>query len=291
MSGPERVAATGESLQATAPAAAGAIGNMELPKMQPHTGIKPGRVQIGDVDLDQIFYRGEPVVTFAQIDRAHKRPDGTAKRNFNENKNRFVEGVDFVELTSDEIRTMSAMGAFPPRTARGTIITRRGYLKLVKSLNDDLAWAVFDDMVERYFAVERQPQIPNFADPAAAARAWADQHEARVLAERTKAEIGSRREATAMNTASQATKRARALALELDATKIRLDENGQYATVKRMEKHYGRSFPWRPLKAKTIEFGLPLQKIGDVNYDEVNVYCAEVWMAVYGVAIPKVDLH
>lgn len=183
----------------------------------------------------------------------------------------------------------------PPAGGRPTEVydlTKRDSLVVVSGYDE----VIRAKLIDRWIEVENslasgRLALPNFADPVAAARAWADQHEARQIAERTKAEIGSRREATAMNTASQATKRANALAIELHETKIRLDENGQYATVKRMEKHYGRSFPWRPLKAKTIELGLPLQKIGDVNYDEVNVYCAEVWMDVYGVVIPNAELH
>lgn len=52
-------------------------------------------------------------------------PDGTAGRNFRENRERFVEGEDFIELTSDEIRRMTKAGVFPHRTARGTLLTRR----------------------------------------------------------------------------------------------------------------------------------------------------------------------
>lgn len=121
--------------------------------------------------------------------------------------------------------------------------------------------------------------VPNFSDPVAAARAWANEVEARQSAERTKAEIGSRREATAMATASTATRRANTLQLLLDKT-------GQYASVKRMEKHYKREFPWRPLKKASEEMGLPAKKVPDTNYEEVNTYHADVWMAVYGVEIP-----
>jgi hypothetical protein len=92
-----KTAATGSGLGNQVPAAAGAISNMEM-QMHAHTAIKPGRVQIGDIDLDQIFYRGEPVVTLAQIDKAHKRPDDTAGRNFRSNRTRFQEGVDFITL-------------------------------------------------------------------------------------------------------------------------------------------------------------------------------------------------
>ena len=111
-------------------------------------------VSIAGTDIQQITYKGDPVVTFAMVDEVHQRPSGTARRNFNDNRERFVEGVDFIELTSDEIRTMSEAGVFPPRTARGTILTQRGYLKLTKPMSDDRAWEVQGDMIDRYFAVE-----------------------------------------------------------------------------------------------------------------------------------------
>lgn len=95
------------------------------------------------------------VVTFAMIDDIHQRVDGTAKRNFNENRARFVNGEDFIELTSDEIRTMSRDGVFAQRSARGMLLTRRGYLKLVKPMTDDRAWQVQGEMIDRYFLVEK----------------------------------------------------------------------------------------------------------------------------------------
>jgi hypothetical protein len=111
-------------------------------------------VHVNGTDLEVVRYRDEPVVTFAIIDKVHGRVPGTARRALNENRERFVEGIDYVSLTSDEIRSMSLSGAFRERTARGTLLTRRGYLKLVKSLNDDVAWAVLEEMVDRYFVVE-----------------------------------------------------------------------------------------------------------------------------------------
>lgn len=50
-------------------------------------------------------YRGKRVVTFKDIDTVHERPDGTARRNFNQNRQRFISGVDFFKVCADEIRT------------------------------------------------------------------------------------------------------------------------------------------------------------------------------------------
>ena len=121
--------------------------------------------------------------------------------------------------------------------------------------------------------------IPNFSNPAQAARAWAEQYEARLIAESTKAEIGNRREATAMNTASQAVKKANRLEIELDQSK-------QYASIKRMEMLYhGQSFNWRLLKSAANEMSIAPIDVFDANYGTVKAYHADVWREAYAVGI------
>ncbi|MEN8217777.1 MAG: ORF6N domain-containing protein [Pseudomonadota bacterium] len=113
---------------------------------------KTQHINIGDTDLPIIEYKGQRVITFAMMEQAHKRPSGTARKRFNDNRERFVEGEDFYELTASEIRTQSLTHIFPPRTPKGIIITETGYLMLVKSFTDDLAWQVQRELVNKYFA-------------------------------------------------------------------------------------------------------------------------------------------
>ncbi|MUI33164.1 ORF6N domain-containing protein, partial [Enterobacter cloacae] len=91
-------------------------------------------VTINNKQLPAVEYRGQRVVTFAMIDEAHQRPDGTAGRNFRENRNYFVEGVDYVELGSDVIRRDLPEGVFSKFAPSGIVLFESGYLMVAKSL-------------------------------------------------------------------------------------------------------------------------------------------------------------
>lgn len=95
-------------------------------------------------------------------------------------------------------------------------------------------------------------------------------------AERTKAEIGSRREATAMATASAAVRKSKQLA-------ERLGESGKHATVKAVKSVTDIEYGWRPLKKWCQENGLEPHKVPDAQFGFVKSWPREAWVAVYGV--------
>lgn len=102
-------------------------------------------------------YEGKRVVTFKDIDTVHGRPDGTARKRFNDNKAHFIEGEDFYKVTCEEVRPFFGQtlpNGFNPK-ADVTLITESGYLMLVKSFTDDLAWKVQRELVNSYFRVEQ----------------------------------------------------------------------------------------------------------------------------------------
>ncbi|WP_312384467.1 ORF6N domain-containing protein [Atlantibacter subterraneus] len=113
-------------------------------------------VTINNKQLPAVEYRGQRVVTLAMIDEVHQRPEGTARAAFNRNRAHFIEGVDYLELTADVIRTESLSEAFAARTAKGIILFEAGYLMLTKPFNDDLAWKVQRELVNSYFRT-REP--------------------------------------------------------------------------------------------------------------------------------------
>lgn len=107
-------------------------------------------VKINNTDLQIKEYNMRRVITFKDIDECHNRSEGTARKRFNENKERFIEGVDYFKISPSEFRT--AIGEMDKRQQNKiTLITESGYMMLVKSFTDDLAWEVQRMLVNIYF--------------------------------------------------------------------------------------------------------------------------------------------
>ncbi len=111
-------------------------------------------VTINKISLRIKEYKGQRVVTFRDIDAVHERPDGTARRNFNTNREYFTEGVDFFKVCADEIRTRKIMDISSKAQEDITLITESGYFMLVKSFTDNLSWQVQRELVKAYFKVK-----------------------------------------------------------------------------------------------------------------------------------------
>lgn len=113
-------------------------------------------ITIENTEMQIREYNGQRVVTFKDIDTVHQRTDGTARRNFRQNKKHFIEGEDYVIVhrnnSMDEIRPLDL--PIPPKGI--TLITESGYLMLVKSFNDDLSWKVQRRLVNSYFNAREQ---------------------------------------------------------------------------------------------------------------------------------------
>lgn len=119
-------------------------------------------VKINNTDLSVKEFNGQRVVTFKDIDMLHERVEGTAKRNFADNKKHFIENVDYFELSKNDVGTDFVLTyGFDKKAPKGLLITESGYLMLVKSLQDDLAWKVQRELVNNYFRVKEVVQALN----------------------------------------------------------------------------------------------------------------------------------
>lgn len=107
-------------------------------------------VTIGNTQFTAKTLDGKPVLTFRDIDAIHHRPEGSARKRFNDNHQRFVEGEDYFKITPSEFRT--AIGDMDSRQQNDiTLVTESGYLMIVKSFTDDWAWEVQRRLVKTYF--------------------------------------------------------------------------------------------------------------------------------------------
>ncbi|WP_368921321.1 Rha family transcriptional regulator [Comamonas aquatica] len=106
----------------------------------------------------------------------------------------------------------------------------------------------------------------------------------RDTAVRTKAEIGSRREATAMATAA-------AKAKEVARLKHELGRSQQHATVIAVEKATGRKFAknaYVALRRATKEYGLAAVEVVDARYGSVKAWPAIAWREAYAVELADI---
>ena len=166
---------------------------------------------------------------------------------------------------------------------RQYLVCKRDSFVVVAQLCPEFTAALVDRWQELEQALATPTPLPSYAETL---RLYADQIEQtqRVTAERdnaiaTKALIGSKREATAMATASQAVKKANGLERELDRAK-------DYCTVKRMSMvHHGQPFDWRALKSASNEMGIESIDVFDQNYGTVKAYHSSVWLEVYGLSV------
>lgn len=111
--------------------------------------------KIGNHEISVKTYNGKRVVTFKDIDTVHERPEGTARKRFSDNRDRFIEGTDFFKISPSEFRT--TIGDMDLRQQNEiTLISESGYLMLVKSFTDDLAWTVQRQLVDSYFRMQKR---------------------------------------------------------------------------------------------------------------------------------------
>lgn len=112
---------------------------------------------VNDRPLRVKEWQGQRVVTFRDIDSLHQRPDGTARKAFNRNRKHFLPGEDFFAVCADVLWTHKIADVSAKAHEEMYLITESGYLMLVKSFKDDLAWMVQRALVNSYFKGKTNP--------------------------------------------------------------------------------------------------------------------------------------
>ena len=249
-------------------------------------------IQVADKQTSLIQYKAVPVMTTEQMAEFYGTDSNNIKVNHSRNSSRFVQGKHYFKVEGVDLKdfknwvTESNSVQIGKNASSIILWTEKGAARHAKILDTDQAWDVFEQLEEVYFAVKEKshfPALPNFADPAEAAIAWANEYKAKQLAitERdhaiaTKAEIGSRREATAMSTASKYKRKAE----KLEAL---MDESQSFATIKKVQALTGGTYDTYELRRYSKTNRLEIQKAEDANYGSVNSYHKDAWLAVYNI--------
>lgn len=160
---------------------------------------------------------------------------------------------------------------------------------MAMSYSYELQAQIFDRMTAMEEALKAQ-NLPSYAidDPIERAKKWIEEEKQKQIAiqERdhaiaTKAEIGSRREATAMGRLSAKVK-------EVENLKVQLDKSLDFASIKAVEIATGRKFGWHPLKKWSKANSSEIKTIPDPNFGEVKTYHKDAWLAVYNINLSSI---
>lgn len=111
-------------------------------------------------EIQKIEHEGILVLTTQQIAESYGVSVDTITKNYNRNKDRYIEGKHFICLKGDELREFKANGQIDllPNVNTLYLWTQKGTFLHAKSLNTDKAWEVYDRLVDSYFS-NRSPQI------------------------------------------------------------------------------------------------------------------------------------
>ena len=101
-------------------------------------------ITIGTVDVEQLQYKDQPVVTYAQIAEVHGISVKNVQLSFQRNRDKFTEGKHYFRVDFAEASQLLPSVVVSPN---GMILfTERGYLLLTKPLRDKRAWEVQERM-------------------------------------------------------------------------------------------------------------------------------------------------
>lgn len=100
-----------------------------------------------------IEYKNMRVLTTQQLADSYKSNPDTITKNFNRNKDRYVEGEHYICLKGEDLRGFRATGQIDllPNIHTLYLWTQKGALLHAKSLNTDIAWEVYGRLVDNYF--------------------------------------------------------------------------------------------------------------------------------------------
>lgn len=116
------------------------------------------------VAIEGGFGEGKKAMLVRDIAEIHRTEVRIINQTINRNFNRFKVAVDIIDVKQvTESDVFSDYGFTKAQWGNANniyLLSERGYAKLLKILEDDTAWEIYDELVDTYFAMRKQIEIP-----------------------------------------------------------------------------------------------------------------------------------
>ena len=129
-----------------------------------------GQEKIGQYEFTGIeggFGENKKAMLVRDIAVIHGQPLKEINRRINDNRKRFKDGIDIIDFLSwsEPLRKFAEDNGFigSNRTQHVYLLSERGYAKLLKILEDDKAWEIYDELVDNYFNMRQAIKADNKA--------------------------------------------------------------------------------------------------------------------------------
>lgn len=103
------------------------------------------------------FGEGKRCLTDKAISEVHDMKMFNIRKRLSDNIKRFKEGVDIIDLKRIcEINTLTSLGYAKQSITQAEhiyLLSERGYAKLIKIMDTDLAWEIHDKLIDEYFTM------------------------------------------------------------------------------------------------------------------------------------------
>lgn len=123
-----------------------------------------GKAKVGTMEFHDIeggFGKDRKSMLAKDIAEIHDRELKTVNQAINMNRKRFIDKVDIIDLKSvNQMDPLLEMGIYSKQSIANSnniyLLSERGYAKLLKILEDDLAWEKYDELVDGYFTLRAE---------------------------------------------------------------------------------------------------------------------------------------
>lgn len=107
------------------------------------------------------FGEGKRCLTDKAIAEIHNVTPSDIRKMINRNAKRFKHNVDFIDLKSsssgdDLLKNLDFTKQQIVQAEHIYLLSERGYAKLIKIMDTDLAWEIHDELIDRYFSMRQE---------------------------------------------------------------------------------------------------------------------------------------